>query len=344
MSGVPSAANAGDPSGILPAFLSLPSQLETAFERVASEASSLPTDAANLMFCGMGGSAAAGDVVIASSGSARLPMRSWRDYGLPSYCDQRSAVVALTYSGNTEEVLSAYDEARARGSWLAAVCSGGALAERGAADDVPLARVPADAPMPRAALGYLVGAALALVRGADASRDVTEAAGSLRGLTAELERDGGEAAALAEWVGDAVPVIWSSGPIGAAASWRWKSGFNENAKSPAFASLLPELNHHEVVGWRPGTGDRFRIVVLRHGSEEASLDRRLRATLEVISEAGLESREVRARGETALAQTLSLMLLGDVASALHALRRGIDPAPIEAISRVKARLAASGTA
>jgi glucose/mannose-6-phosphate isomerase len=305
-----------------------------------------------VVFCGMGGSAAAGDLVAeAFAEDVPIPLGVHRGYRLPAWVGRDTLVVCVSYSGNTEETLAAYDEARARGASLCTISSGGALADRATRDSNPHLALPAEAPQPRAALGSLVGAAIgglvSLGVLEEAANLVQEAVDELRGFREvygqETPTEGNRAKQIADFVGSRVPVIWGSEGVSWAAAWRWKCAFNENAKVPAFASALPELNHHEVVGWTKGHADAFCLVILREPGEHASVQTRLDATLPEIRSADVEVLEVRAEGgRSSLSRGLELMLTGDVASAYHAIERGIDPAPIEAIARVKARLAEGG--
>lgn len=331
-----------DPSGLLDAYLEAGGRLRQAYDAGRAAGLAPTVELGSLVFCAMGGSAAAGDAIAAAmERRAGMPMMTVRDYVLPAFCDERSLVVCLSYSGTTEETLSAFGEAVARGCSVLAVCSGGALAERASEAGAPVVLLPADLPQPRAALGSLVGGALgALAATALPSVDaeVDEAAAVLDELAAGLGKEGSEAGAVADWIGDRIPVVWSSGAAGGAAAWRWKCAFNENAKVPAFASTLPELDHHEIVGWSAGHGRGFAVIVLRHAGEHPTVPLRLRATIGAVRRSGLEHREVGARGRTGLAQVLSLMLLGDAASVRHAVSRGVDPAPIEAITEVKRRI------
>lgn len=301
------------------------------------------------MFCGMGGSAAAGDLVSAAyADDAPVPLVVRRGYSLPAWVGRDTVVFCLSYSGDTEETLSAYKEAASRGAHTVAICAGGELAAQAARSGDPHLPVPGDAPQPRAALGSLTGATIgALVSEGvleDAGDQVDQAVADLHeqqerlGIDTRTERN--RSKQIAAFVGSRIPVIWGSEGVSWAAAWRWKCAFNENAKIPAFASALPELDHHEVVGWTKGHADAFCLVVLREPGEHPSVQARLDATLPEIRAADMEVLEVRAEaGRSPLARGLELMLAGDVASAYHAIERGIDPAPIDAIARVKARLA-----
>ncbi len=342
------ALRAGDPRGMLAAFAGCGTQLREAYAAARASAIPFAGEVRGVLVCGMGGSAAAGDAAAAAFGDgADIPIATLRGYGVPRGYGEEHLALCVSYSGNTEETLAAFGAARARGCTTVVVCGGGALAEAARAAELPAVPIRADAPVPRAGLGALVGGVLgamvaaSVISGID--REVEAAAGVLDRLAGELgpeaplERN--EAKQVAAWVGDRIPVIWGSEGVSAAAAWRWKTAFNENAEVPAFASALPELDHHEVVGWTAKRGEGFCLVILREPGEHERVQARLDATLEEIADSGLERREVRARGDTPLARYLSLALLGDLASAYHALARGIDPAAMDPLVRIKERLA-----
>jgi glucose/mannose-6-phosphate isomerase len=274
-------------------------------------------------------------------------MVTHRGYRVPAGYGEEDLALCVSYSGDTEETLSAFSEARERGCSVVAVCGGGELADRAREADVPVVVIPGDAPVPRAGLGSLVGGLLGTLAGAGVLTGVDEeieAAGETvdragRDLGAEALADRNESKQLAAWVGERIPVIWGSEGVSEAAAWRWKTAFNENAEVPAFASSLPELDHHEVVGWTAKRGEGFCLVILREPGEHESVQVRLDATLDELGESGLDWREVRAEGDTALARGMSLAMTGDLASAYHALARGIDPAVMDPLDRVKRRLA-----
>jgi glucose/mannose-6-phosphate isomerase len=133
-------------------------------------------------------------------------------------------------------------------------------------------------------------------------------------------------------------VIWGSEGIAEPAAIRWRCELNENAKVPAFSSVLPELDHNEVEGWSPGAGRGFGLVILRHHGEHASVGARVQATLDSIEDAGLESREAWAARSGPLASVLGLIMVGDLASTYLAILRGVDPTPIPVLTGLKERL------
>ncbi len=342
------ALSRGDPSGMLGAVLRLPEDVRAGYE-LGRAAAGLPRaegiDA--VVVCGMGGSAISGDLLRAAwRGRLRLPLEVVRGPELPGHCGPRTLVVASSYSGDTSETLACAREAVRRGCRLLAVTSGGALAELGQEAGLALLRLPAGLLAPRAAVGYLtfavVGALEAMGILPPAGEEVEETRRELAALLDRLgpARPGNPAKALAARLEGRVAVIWGAEGIGAAAALRWKADLNENAKVPAFASALPELDHNEVVGWSVGAGRGFFLVVLRHRGEHPDVAARFPLSIAVAREAGAEAEEVWASGRSDLARLFTLVAAGDLVSVYLALLRGVDPTPIEAVDRLKRALAA----
>lgn len=337
-----------DAGGMLGFVAALGEQLRRGYE-IARAAPSLPSgDHARLIvLCGMGGSGLAGDVV-RSLYAARspVPIVVSKGYALPEFCGHDTVVVAVSYSGNTEETLAVYGEAVERGCRIVAVSAGGALAARADADRVPHVPIPSDVSVPRAAVGYLAAAPIGVLDAAGlippAKDAVAAAAGTVEAMAERLspERPSGENPAkdLAVWIGERTPLVWASEGLGEAAAVRWKNQVNENAKLPAFLATVPELDHNEIEGWSPGSGERYALVVLRHDGEDQRLGARFAATLRAIAPSGLDAREVRGEGGSALEQLFSLITMGDFVSVYLALRRGVDPTPVPVLTELKARL------
>jgi glucose/mannose-6-phosphate isomerase len=201
--------------------------------------------------------------------------------------------------------------------------------------------------MPRAALGYLalgaIGALEAVGLAPPAKAELDETVHELETLVAQLgpavPSGINPAKQLAEEIGERVPVIWGAEGVGAVAAARWKTQCNENAKLPAFAAALPELDHNEVVGWSQDRGHGYFLVVLRHEGEHPDVRARFPLSTAIAERAGVRSREVWGRGRFALARLLSLIVTGDFTATYLGLARGVDPTPIEAIVTLKRALA-----
>lgn len=305
----------------------------------------------NILVTGLGGSAIGGDIVRCyAQNKARIPVIVNRDYDIPSFVNKDTLVLAVSYSGNTEETLSAYLQARAKGASIICVTSGGKLAAEASNHGYGIVRVPAGL-VPRAATGYLF-APMALL---------LEKMGILLGVQAELEETvevlkqrrellnprvtmpENAARMIAEEMKDAIPVIWGSTGLPEVAALRWKAQINENAKSPAYYNVFPELNHNEIVGFEVPEEllAQMVIVILKDENNNERIKKRMEVTSGLIKDKVKNVIEVNSIGTSSLARFYSLVYTGDYTSAYLALEYGINPTPVPVIDYLKAELAKS---
>jgi len=286
---------------------------------------------------GMGGSGIAGSLL-----AAFLPVDvvSVRGYALPPWVGEESLVVALSYSGDTEETLSAFSEALPRTRRLLAVSSGGALGALCAVRGISWIKIPSGY-QPRAALGYLLFPLLGLFQRLGLISGLTKVFPELDRLAQDLapNNEENEAQRLARTLHGRVPLVYGAGPT-APVALRWKTQVNENAKQPAFWAELPELCHNEVVGWDLSERvlPQATTVFLRTEHDHPRVQARIEILQSLLSARGLPWMEVHGRGEGVLAQTFSLLCLGDWVSVYLALLNGVDPTPVAIIRELKDRL------
>lgn len=346
----PQALRMADPQGMLDAVLGMPSDCRSAYDS-ARQVDQLPSPegVASVTFCGMGGSAVSGDVVRSVFlERLGLPVEVNRSPVLPEHCDSHTLVVCSSYSGNTAETLTAFRTALGRGCRVLVVTSGGTIADEAAEHGIATVRVPPGF-QPRAALGHLGFASLGALESMGIlpplATDVTEAVAEIQAALTEMAPDvkteNNPAKALATRIGGRSPVIWGADGIGSVAAARWKTQMNENGKIPAFWSSMSELDHNEVVGWTEPFGSRFFVVALRHDGEDPQLADRFPLSYDIVRAGGGEVEEVHARGTSALARLMSLVIIGDLTSVYLAIGRGVDPTPVPVIERLKAALAGS---
>lgn len=338
-----------DPQGLLGRIEALPEQCEEAWTHAGGfELPAGYADVGDVIIVGMGGSAIAGDVLrslAAFSGRTRVSVV--RGYDLPAYVDERALVVACSHSGDTEETLSAIQQAFAAGARTAAVTTGGRLAELAIERDAPLFLYQYDGEA-RSALGHQLMALLALGQRVGLLEGQAEAVAEAVALMREQRQqlgfaeavDGNAAKQLAGRLHGHLPVVVGAGVLTEAAR-RWKTQFNENSKCWALAEELPEFDHNGIEGLRlpPEARDLLRVLFLSHPALHPRLLLRYEATEEVLTEVGVAHERVEAQGSGPLAQVLSAIYLGDLVSYYLGLLNDIAPSPVEALDRLKARLA-----
>jgi glucose/mannose-6-phosphate isomerase len=274
-----------------------------------------------------------------------VPVVVVKSYDLPDFVGPGSLVFALSFSGDTEETVEAAGEAAGAGANVVTVTSGGELARLAEEWSAPWVPVPGDIPQPRAALGAMAIPPLVVLEEIGlfpgATRWVELAVEQLRRRRDSLVVPGNLAEELARAIGRTIPLVHGAQAVGAAAALRWKTQVNENAKSPAFSAVYPELCHNEIVGWGQN-GDVTRqimtLVNLRHDAEHPQVVRRFALVADLLREVVADILEVRAVGEGDLAQLLDLILVGDFVSLHLAAQEGIDPGPVPVLDEIKHRL------
>ena len=178
-------------------------------------------------------------------------------------------------------------------------------------DDVPVIPV-AGGLQPRAAVAYMTIAALEVAwlcgAGPRMTTEVDVAAEHLEELVTEWGPDGSdasEAKVLARGLHGAMPVISGSG-LTEAVAYRWKTQINENAKLPAFANELPELDHNEICGWSgAGAIGRFAAVFLDDPDTHPRVRDRIELTEGIIREQGHATFVAGSRGQTRVERVMS---------------------------------------
>jgi glucose/mannose-6-phosphate isomerase len=302
--------------------------------------------ASQILVAGMGGSGISGDFAAAL---ADTPVFVSKSYGLPAWVKAADPlVVAMSYSGNTEETLSAAETAAAQGLTPAVVTGGGTLAAWAAEYGWPAVTVPGGL-QPRAALGYLLGGLLHLLNAAKATsvgrRDLLAAADIADSITGEGGSGWTLAADLAQGLGGRIVAVYGGGGITSPVAQRWKTQINENAKWPAWYSDLPELDHNEIVSWTSLaslTRDHVGIVSLRDRAEPPGITARFRHTSEITGRDVAWVGEVWSQGDSALERMVSLASMGDLVSLELARLLGVDPVPVDAIENLKRKLIEEG--
>ena len=337
-----------DSLGMFAAAAGLPEQLAAAAAS-ARGLEGLPAhdDIENVVVLGLGGSGIAGDVVTVIAGPFMpVPVVVHKGYGIPNFISDKSLVFAISFSGDTEETLEAASEAALAGGRLVCISHGGELQELAGEWSVPHLRIADGIPMPRAGIGAVSAPPLVVLEEVGlfpgASAWIDAAVIQLARRRDQLAADDNPAAALARRIGRTMPIIYGGGGIGQVAALRWKAQFNENAKVPAFANVIPELCHNEVCGWGQNgdiTRQTMHLVNLRHEFEHPQVARRFDLVTEAVDEVVADVDTVVAEGEGPLAQLLDLMLFGDLVSLHRAAQEGLDPGPVPILDDIKAALA-----
>ncbi len=303
----------------------------------------------NILITGLGGSAIGGDVLRCFlSKRCSVPIAVNRNYHIPAYVGENTLVVAISYSGGTEETLSACKEALEKKASVITITSGGKIKEVVTKAGGIVVEVPGGF-SPRAALGHLFfPLALIVSRLGLAEIPDTELEETVKVLVKmrenfkpEVATAGNLAKQLANKLFAKAVIVYGSADFTEVVANRWKCQLAENAKVFAMHSVIPEMNHNEIVGWDllRKVLRKFAVVFIRDKQDDPKIQKRADITKAMLGKRANWAGEVHSIGESPLARLFSLIYLGDFTSVYLSLLYGIDPTPIQAINHFKEELA-----
>jgi len=289
---------------------------------------------------GMGGSALSAGIIelLRCVQGHRWKWTVVRDYRVPFDMDERTLVFALSYSGETEETLSALEYAARAGAYVLAVSSGGTLQETAGAKGITWLKIP-EKPVrfqPRFALYFMFAVVYEVLCRAgllDRMEDLPELKRQLDSLS--FEEQGRE---LAEWLGPRFPVIYTPTEYESSVARIWKIKFNENSKRPAFAGAIPETNHNELIAFSPQYSNQFAFLLMPDPESDERVLRRFDLFSKLMSRYGYRARTVALLGGSPLVKCLASLKLADWVTYYAAVLEGVDPISIPAIQDFKSML------
>lgn len=298
-----------------------------------------------IVYSGMGGSALQAELATIFP-LLSVPFVIVKNYNLPAFVDENTLVIAASYSGNTEETLSALAEARQRGATIAVHTGGGKLLDEAKAHNDFYVQIP-KAVQPRMAVFYayrilvetLVAYGLAQPEAIGdlekAGRHLEQAVQQWQATTPLADNS---AKQLAVQLVGKTPIIYG-GPKMAPAAYKWKISFNESSKNTAWYNVLPEFDHNEFIGWTSHPIEKpFAVLDLISNFEHPRVLKRFEVGDRILSGMRPKAIRVEARGETEIEQLLYMVLFGDFVSLYLGILNGVDPSPVALIEKFKKEL------
>lgn len=336
-----------DPSNMLEHIHRLPEQCSAVWQEAIRF--DLPPDYRDInkvVVLGMGGSAIGGELALGLvAGKAFTAVQ--RDYTLPCPLDKHTLVIASSYSGETEETLTAFGAALDCHTKTLVITTGGKLKAIAESRQVPVFPIGYQSP-PRAALAYSLMPILAVLTKIgllpDLSEDVVGASAIMSALAQRIDEKApfstNRAKQLADHLHGHVAVIYGAEFLSGVAR-RWKTQINENSKAWAFFEVLPEFNHNAVVGYEhPGKHVPQPVpVMLSSNLLSSRMQKRIEVTRSILTRAGIPHQLVKMEDGTPLSQMMGLVLFGDYVSYYLALLNRVDPTPVNVIDFLKKSLA-----
>lgn len=302
-----------------------------------------PDGIQNVVILGMGGSSMAGDLLASLlAEELTVPVIINREYDIPGFINKNTLVIAVSYSGNTEETLSAFNLALRKGARIVALSSGGALKELCINNNIPLVELPPGF-MPRAALAYLFFPILEILVQLKISPPKNKEVESIFNLLNFLQKSWkfeipssqNQAKMIAQRFFNKIPVIYTNTDYLSKVALRWKNQINENGKSLAHINTMPEFMHNEIVSFTQILPVYHNIsIVFLTDTDNKNIAPRLIAAKHIIQNY-LPIYEIKPFGGTMFEKMFSLIYMGDFASVYLAFLYEQDPTPITLIDRIK---------
>lgn len=346
-----------DKGGMFDVLYNFPEQIKEAVE--IGESAPIWRQAAvsnRYAIFGLGGSAIGGDLLrsylAGTEWGQHLDISVHRTYDVPGWVNEDTNVITSSYSGETEETLSAFDQVRKKTVRGLTITTGGTLGQKSVTYGIPVINIPPGY-QPRCALAYSFFPLLVAL-GRYGAVDAKGARMNTRGINEtirELEelRDTyvskaakNPAIAIAKKLHGSIPVIYSASERMDAVNLRWRGQIQENAKQVAFGNLLPEMNHNEINGWQHPSGAKlknFHVLLLQDKEDHERNQIRFQALQSIIKGSVGGITTIEGTGKSLLSRMFTAIYLGDWVSYHLALMNKVDPTPVPVIQKLKARLA-----
>jgi len=287
-----------------------------------------------IVVTGMGGSGISGDILKSCLHEESINVHVCKDYKLFDFVDKKTLVFVVSYSGNTEETISAYQDAVKKQAQIVAICSGGKLANMAKKDRNSLIKIPVGI-QPRLATAYLFFPMLKVLQKNKIIKNKDEEVHAvIDALEKPVFRDMAED--LVPKIVNKIPLIYASQRYYTTAM-KWKTDINENTKIHAFYNIYPEFNHNEINGYVNKIGD-FYVIIIRDEDEQYRIRKRMKATKEIIKNKGVNVTEIVIKGDNYLTKLFSTIYIGTWVSYFLALEYETDPTPVEIIEELKKKL------
>lgn len=300
----------------------------------------------SIVVTGMGGSALAALLAkVWLKNDLNIPFEVIRGYDLPAYVSRNTLVIASSYSGNTEETISALGQAEKLGAQLGVIASGGHLIDVAVGYNISHVNLP-DGLQPRMAVIYNLRALLALLENFSLIHGKLEEVDTLSGWLGresaawgpEVPTEDNYAKQLAELAVGKTPVFYG-GALTAPVAYKWKISWNENAKNLSFWNEYPEFNHNEFMGWTSHPVDKpFVVFDLISSFEHSQILKRFEISDRLLSGKRPKSTVVNLAGDSLIAQLLWGSIFADYVSIYVAILNGVDPTPVDLIEKLKKEL------
>ncbi len=296
-------------------------------------------DIDNVVFSGMGGSGAVGDLFSSILSKTNIHTTVVKGYELPKTVDKNTLVVITSISGNTIEVLTTLEAATKKDCSVIAFSSGGRMESFCTKNNVEFRKIP-QIHSPRASFPSYVYSILKTLNSIIPikKQEIINSLEKLELVSKEISSenlsDTNPSLNLANWI-TGFPIIYYPWGLQAAAI-RFKNSLQENAKTHAIIEDVIESGHNGIVSWeRPSD----MVPIMIEGKDDhIKTKERWTILRQYFEENNIMYKEISSLDGGILSKIMSLIYLLDYATIYYAVRLGINPSPIKSINFIKERL------
>jgi glucose/mannose-6-phosphate isomerase len=333
-----------DPQNQFDVLINSYKQIEFAWKNVFRINGIISTEISNIIISGLGGSAISADLIKNYlSGEIEIPIIVNRNYNLPKFANKNTLFIASSYSGNTEETISALRQAIEIGCKIICITTGGEVEAIAKNKNITCVKVQPGF-QPRYSLGLSFFSLLKVFQELKLISDQTKIVETVINLWKkkgiEYSQDGNYSYSFAESLVGFIPVIYSVADSTSAVGYRFKSQLNENSKLHAFHNEIPEMNHNEIIGWESYQEKIFhsKIINIVDETYHPQIKKRFEILSDIFSKSGVESLSITSPEKEFKVRLLDLIYLCDWISYYLGVLRRYDPSEIDNIYTLKDRL------
>lgn len=297
----------------------------------------------NIVVSGLGGSAIGGDLLHCFlKDELKIPFQVNRNYSLPNFCNENTLVIVSSYSGNTEETISALNDAIEKKCQIICITTGGKIEEIANSNTFPLVKLQKGF-QPRYALYLNFFALLNVCSTLNFVNNQNDIVDSIINLLKEkaliYSEENNEAFKIAQSLLGFIPIIYAVSDITSVVAVRLKGQFNENSKTNAFYNFYPELNHNEIVGWETYKPTmNFKVINIFDEIYNNQIKKRFEITSQLIKQTGSEIINLQSSQSQFKMRLIDLIYFGDWISYYLAILKNADPTEINNIIYLKVHL------
>ena len=297
----------------------------------------------NIYVAGLGGSGIGGDFVNGFvKDECKVPITIGKGYQIPASVGKNTLAIVSSYSGNTEETISAFELIKQTGAKVVAISSGGKLIQLAEENGYDYIRIPGNWPSPRACLGFSFVQQLFILEKLGLTGDsyIKSVRSSIDLLENEVEEIKKEAKLVAQALDKKIPIIYTTDRMESVAV-RLRQQINENSKMLCWHHVIPEMNHNELVGWKDKS-DKWAVVYLRNDDDFERNAKRIDINKEIISKYADTIIEIYSKGNDLVEKSMYLVHYGDWITWYLSELHGVDSIEVDVIDYLKSELAKLG--